>query len=262
MQEKVYVDQVMAGEITVDHERQREINPHHVKHLRTNWDEAAVGVIYLSKRDDHLYHCMDGQNRVAAGKEIDPTIIFNALVIEGLTPERESELFIKFNEVRKNVLPYDKWQQHLGFQDPMYVALDNMLKERGLKVGRAASTNRVAAISKMTVLYKKYGIHTIDVTLATLGASWSRTADSWRSTVIGAVARLVYMNPRIDLEHLQATLGSNEPAVWDDMRSGTSNSTDGDLEIAKEIANRYNRKKRGGNRLIVDPTPDDAVDES
>lgn len=254
--EKFYLDQVMAGEISVDHERQREISPAHVKYLRGNWDAAAMGVIYLSKREDGTYHCMDGQNRVAAGREADPTLVFNALVFEGLTPERESELFIKFNEIRKNVKWIDKWHQHLGFYDPPFLEMDRMLKTRGLKVGQAASANVIACIDKLMSLHRRYGIEAVEVTLATLSAAWPRTGDTWRATIIGAVARLVYMNPNIDLDHLSDTLRTNEPKSWDDMRSGGSTGSDGSILIAKQVAQRYNTKKRGKNRIIVDLVPD------
>lgn len=252
MSEKIYMDQIMAGEITVDHRHQREIIPAHVTYLRNNWDPAAIGVIYLSKRGDNLYHCIDGQNRVAAGQEIDPTIIFNALVIEGLTDERESELFIKFNEMRRGVQPYDRWQQHLGFQDPTYVELTQMLHKHGLDVGRAASANRVAALTKITGLYKRYGLDSLDLALQVLSASWSRTSDSWLGTLIGSVTKLIYMNPRISLDHLIDILSKNEPQQWDKMRAGGSTGSDADNHIAREIAERYNKTKRGRNRLILD----------
>lgn len=248
--EAVYLDQVMAGDIIIDHERQRELVPPLLTHLRRNWDTMALGVIYLSKRGDR-YHCMDGQHRVVVATELDNTTIFNALVFENLTPQRESELFIKFNEGRRSVSPYHKWVQHLGFEDPEYVEVEKIIHSHNLEAGQAASANRIACLGKLMSLRRKYDITAIDVTLAVLDAAWARTGESWRSTLVGAVCRLVYMNKQVDLEHLTEVLRGNEPRTWDDMRTGGSSGEDGDMQIAEQIAARYNRQKRGKNRLVV-----------
>lgn len=251
MKEKVYLDQVMAGEIIIDHDRQRELLPALIAHLRKTYDEMALGVIYLSKRGDGLYHCMDGQHRVTVATEQDPTIIFNALVFDGLTPERESELFIKFNEGRRSVSSLHKWQQHLGFEDPVYVELEEMLHRHGLDVAQNASNNRIAAISKMLWLHKRFGLDSLELAIETLSSAWPRTGDSWKGTLLGAVTKLIYMNPQINLHNLAEILRVNEPHVWDHMRTGGGTGMDGDIKIAEAIAVRYNKAKRGRNRIVL-----------
>lgn len=260
--EKFYMDQVFAGDINVDHEVQRELNSGHVYTIRKNMDQAAMGVIYLSKRSDGSYHCLDGQHRVWAMRELDPTFIFNALVYENLTLEREAELFIRFNEGRKAVGTYDKFIMHLKFGDQPHTSISDMLHSRGLEVGRVASANRIGAVGKLVDVANEFNLEVLDLTIAILSTAWSRDKDTWRSELIGAVSRLIYYNPQINTDDLSLTLRINEPINWVAMKDkGASTGKDADRSIARELADRYNKgdksqgrpSKRGRNRITADP---------
>jgi len=89
---------------------QREFRPAHADKIAANMDLNKLGYPICNYRDGH-YRLIDGQHRVAALKQWDPTIESSTLdceVYEGLSDAQEAEIFLGRDE-RKQIPPFDKF---------------------------------------------------------------------------------------------------------------------------------------------------------
>lgn len=117
----MYVDNVNVNDIVIDLRVQRPLDALRVDSMVKNFSPSAVGVICLSRRDNSIYVCLDGQHRVAACKKSGVEFV-TAEIYEGLTLAQEAEMFIERNSAQK--VPYlDKFFVRVTSEDSIALGM-------------------------------------------------------------------------------------------------------------------------------------------
>lgn len=151
---------IRPNELTVVFGIQREAIQAWVRKLSRNFRREAIGVIYVSKRQDGTLAMLDGQHRVLAliemGQGEQPV---DCLVYEGLSVDQEAELFLRFND-RRGVAATDKFRVGVAAGREDCVAIASILDELHLQIAGAPMTNGNAPIScpaAMLSIYNRSG---------------------------------------------------------------------------------------------------------
>lgn len=144
------IELVRPDAVSTDPRVQRPLDQSRVTAIVTNFKEAALGLILLSKRPDGSMICIDGQTRIAVllRKNLG-AVPRQMLVHRGLTLPEEAELFGLHNNT-KTLSPQVRFRVALLQGDPLTVASDAILVAHGWtsEIGKGASWRAVDALKK------------------------------------------------------------------------------------------------------------------
>jgi len=141
---KSRLEWLKIGLLHVDHLYQRQkLEEKQVLAIARNFNWACFGAITVQKRNG-IYYVTDGQHRLEAVKRRGDIISVPCSVTESLGVEYEALSFCGINSNRKAVSAYDKYQAMLTAKDPIYLCVEKMLSEKGLKIAQNSSVFTVA----------------------------------------------------------------------------------------------------------------------
>lgn len=248
------------SELTIVFAVQREAIDAWVRSLSRQFDIEAIGDIHVSKRSDGTLAVVDGQHRILALRQLgyDDLGVW-CHVYEDKTPEEECDLFLKLNN-RRNVTAADKFRIGVGAGLEDCVAINSLLRERGLAVTGEAQRIGASPISCAATLRsywskaqrERTGPQALAGALDVALAAWGPEGDSLHQSIIGGLSELFLDNAWIDSKHLAdklAKAGSpgrligKAKARYEYERSSLSRC------MAKVIADIYNSRRGKKDRL-------------
>lgn len=141
--------------LNVDHDYQRDV----VKHARINriansWSWARFGILSVARRPDDTFWVFDGQHRkLAADKRSDidelPCMVFTAS-----GPVDEAKMFLDVNCDRGTVGMLDRFKALVTQNDPIALAVRDMLAATGHVAGRGSCKTHVRCLGVLMLAMK------------------------------------------------------------------------------------------------------------
>ena len=205
------IEMVKVSELEVDPGVQRfRLDYNKVERIKRDFNEDSLGIVTVSwrrsgPRDPGVKIILDGWHRQVAVKELTEnqgTMLCR--VFEGLTPQEESWIFLQLNAGNQpNLL--DKFKQRLRAEEPVAVAIDNIVKQFGLAVG-IANQGQVACVGAMQKVYNlslKYEFepNLLDLSLRAITEAWGTDSQGTQGVIVEGVALLLAKHgERMDYE--------------------------------------------------------------
>jgi hypothetical protein len=164
----------------VDERYQRNLNMKMVRRIAENFDNKAMGVLTVSKRD-FGYAIIDGQHRYYAAKKIGIKVL-ECEVFEWLSLPDESKLFSTINMSRGKVRMIDQFRSMLVANEDDARNIVDILDSLELKIGKHTSNkgikNTISCVGTLLEFYKKIGFNEFYQSLSLLKDAYS---GDWRS---------------------------------------------------------------------------------
>ena len=226
-----------------------------VRAIAAGFDPDMIGAVALWSRPDlpvlrGRYVCIDGQHRCAAMRLIgydDQRV--PALLYEGLTMETAAELSLGLQD-RRNLHALDKHRAAAAAHERRAVEVDKIMgycRVEFVYHARSNDIGRVSAVAAVYQIWDRMG-EGLERVLSVCSRSWGGTAAGFGSSVLKLVMIVVCAHDgAVDDMHLVETLSARSPAQWviKDVSPRRSLSS-----LAQDVVVEYNKKVRGGNRLV------------
>lgn len=187
--------------------------PHYTKMAR-NFVREAVGTLVVSQRSDGQLFLVDGQHR----REACLAVGIKTLVVEmhhGLTEQEEGLLFLLKN--RESIKPDRSSEYKIAVTAalPEFVATEEVLEKRGLKVRKSASANVVGACTTVVDITQKYGPDVLERVLIVAENAWGREGTSWSASLLAGLGMFLGRHgDRVDDKALAARLARLTALQW------------------------------------------------
>lgn len=235
--------------ITVDHRFQRDLRTYWVKRIIREFDPEKFGTITVSRRADGSIIVLDGQHRLAAALEcLGPDQLVPCLVYEGLTSEREAQVFLGENS-RLGVSAVETYRASLQAKEPWAVRINELLEHPvGYKIAPGGKGPHLQCVAALHLAYD-HG-HLDDVVKVMHGA-WPFT--SWTANTVKALTAILIAHPTLDLGRMTVRLHTSletdvvmrgRKVMEGEREAGRRTSVE--AGIAEVMVRLYNRNLRSG----------------
>lgn len=219
-------------DLFIDPSYQREEKPQHVKKIADDWDEAQLGVLEVSEREDG-YAVFDGQHRLKAA-ETRGEANLPCLVHTGLTPQEEAELFRQLQDNRKALTPLDRFKARHFAEDPVAVGIFKLAEKHKYKVGTGPKS-----IQSIVAFERVYLRGNLDESLNILGM-WRGDAKQLEGSLIDGLSRFLLLYPEADRGRAREQWAEFSPTVIlrrsaEFMATAHSSKAAGVLEVLRDL---------------------------
>lgn len=145
--------------IVIDHRFQRPEKESLIDAIAANPLPMAFGVPVCFKRDNGVFYCADGQQRIKGVlKSANPPLLIPTVWWTVAGVQHEAEIFVRINEYRKQLSPHEKHVAKLVAKDPASVAIERLVETAGLSISnRSGSTRTIGAIAGLHYVYNVAG---------------------------------------------------------------------------------------------------------
>lgn len=154
-QSVVTIEWLPAKAMMVDPSVQRPFNPTRAEKINSDFDENALGMFTISRRDDGTLHIVDGQHRhgviILRGEE---DRLIHCQVHHGLTHQTEARMFRLLNNA-KPVSVLERFIVRVEEGEPIAVAINSILNERGWRLGTAKLDGIFGAVASIEGPYRR-----------------------------------------------------------------------------------------------------------
>jgi len=223
----------------------RLINIADAKKKAAEWDENAVGLIVVSKRDN-VYHIIDGQHRVYAANLLRKSALM-CQVIEGLTYEEEAALFVKLNKNRRGLLIFDYIKALHEAKDNKIMDLWDAVESVGFTISNGGGHNKIQAVKCLINIYEKLGKQQVVYVLKILRDVWAGDEKSLINLIIDGMNEFIKtyqdeFNEMILINHLKKV----EPSKLVSLANSDMTNCSKKTKMARAILYYYNYGLRTG----------------
>ncbi|MCM3273071.1 DUF6551 family protein [Paenibacillus elgii] len=199
---KKYQREVELSNLKVDRQYQRDLTKANVNKIIKNFDNACIGVITVSAREDGFYYIIDGQHRVEAMR----TMKFSkapCLVMEGLTYEEEAKMYYHFNTTKK-INQQDRNKARLQFQDQTILDIVRIAESCNLKITfKDKEAEGIRAHNSLEAIYNRCGAEHLENVLRVISEAFAGHKDSLQGRFIQGVSEfLIKYGDLVELSNL------------------------------------------------------------
>lgn len=232
-----------------------------VRAIAAEFDPDALGVLYISRRDDGTNYVLDGDNRIEALRTMGwvdqrvPTHVYH-----GLTQAREAELFVEFNQKRTKPKPVDIFQAQVKANDEQALAITKVLATRGLVVSIHKTHGNVMAVQALQTVFNSAGGRVLGEVLDIASNAWGKGHQSFQADILwGIGVILARYGKRVNPTRLSKRLARYEPGtivtqarmLKQAEHGGQADNRSGSY-VARNILNVYNSGLRNESKLTWD----------
>lgn len=190
-----------------------------VQAMARQFDERAIGTVYLSLRPDGMYAILDGQHRIATAN-LKGVRQVPARVFIDLSYEEEAALYVKFATVNQQS-PMDKFRARLEAKEPLALDIvDVLYSVGGLHVGIGQQDHTIQAITVIEGLYRRVGRAHLRHVLTTIYRTWQGTPRAYTHPILSGISSFLLRyegltekddGVKLDWQHLISTLAHMTP---------------------------------------------------
>lgn len=201
---------VSVNDLEIDPQVQRfRYNPRKVEHIVKNYNEAAIGLITVSRRNAVTLVVVDGWHRWEAKRRIsDSTGEMLCRVFDGLTLAEEAQMFLDLNPGNQPTA-LDRYRMRLLTDDPDTLAIDAAIHAYGWAVHPQKGVGHlqcVNALHRVQNLAKAGGEATEDLlknTILVVSRAWPGQAEAGAAVLLeGTSAVLNEYREKLDMDRL------------------------------------------------------------
>jgi hypothetical protein len=200
---------------------QRPTNPKQVDNIVQYFDEAKLGTMTVSKRDNKTA-IIDGAHRLAALRRLEYTHAV-CEVLTGLTLEQEAEYFAKQGQDKRALRPFDLYKAGLIAGDEKCLRIEETLKANDFRIGFAAKDFfQIGAIRALSDIVDDYGYDTLDETLMLISDTWYGMPKATHGDCLLGVAEFIHrFGLAVDFVAFSESLRHRLSAIWQEYRDAT-----------------------------------------
>ena len=193
---------VPVADLEVDPKVQRDhVDWRKIERMGREFNEDSLGIVTVSRRTtpngtEVAKIILDGQHRHIVVKErTDNTGTMLCRVFEGLTPQEESWIFLQLNAGNQPNL-IDKYRQRLRAEEPVAVAIDEILKTFGLGVANNSNPGSIACVGALQKVYlnsikNDFEPNLLDLSLRAIVSAWGIEPQGLQGTLVEGVSLLL-----------------------------------------------------------------------
>jgi hypothetical protein len=147
---------IPVSDLEIDRSVQRDhLDLRKIERMVKNFNEAALGVIIVSRRNRVTNIVIDGMHRTQAVKEVtDNTGKVLCHVFHDLSRKDEAQMFLDLNAGTQPTL-IDKYKKRLITEDPVAVGIDELLRAYGFTIDNNNQNGSVNAVGAVERVYTK-----------------------------------------------------------------------------------------------------------
>jgi len=183
--------------IIIDHTYQRARKNTLVQQIAQSPSWEAFGVPVCFRRENGMYYCADGQQRIAGllasekPPKLVPIVVFD---IQDVTDE--AQVFVRINEWRKSLQPIEKHKSKIVARDPAALAMEKAVAEAGFTIDNntgqgVANAKTIQAVAALGVVYNRIGEEGVLQTLTCIREAWPNDQTAIKSHMLRGVAELI-----------------------------------------------------------------------
>lgn len=244
------LDWVPISLIDVDSSYQREISGRRAHDIAMRFCWRDFGAVILAPRTDAngkgRYFVTDGQHRVAAARLHPQVTEVPALIVDAGETDAQAANFLAVNRDRRAVTTIERHWAGITARDPDALRVQAVVEAAGCEIAPAMGIARPHMTNAVTALHRacsRYGDNATRLALQTLRRAWPDNDRALKGTLITALARVIEVNPGIDLARLAAKLsdmGQGEISANAEALRKISGGT-AETVLARAITEAYNR---------------------
>ena len=218
--------QMMAGDLYVDKNTQRDANHQRVDLVRWHWNWYMSEVPTVAPMGGGKYRVIEGQHRVLALQRADPTILTWVVVLpESVTMKEQAKLGHDISKGRLLHNPLELWNQRLKVGEPHEVLTDTALARLGLHLGRGKGPATIRCVYAVNRIVHggghtpEYGSQLMADTAEVILQAFPKydpqsTINRWDELIVKVVAAFLDKFPDIDRTRLVLKLGARPAKAW------------------------------------------------
>ena len=190
-------------------EAQRGLNEREAKRIAENFDPDAFGVCTVTLPNGNgIYHCIDGQTRIAAVRMAlgeDQAVPCN--VLNTTDVKRAADIFSKMNSGRSKPGAIERFKVAVTAGYEMETAINKLITSLGYHVGTGGDDGTLRAVATCCAIYKRHGLDTLRDTLLIIRSTWGRDAEAVDGVILSGYAEfLAEHGMRVDAKRLIARM--------------------------------------------------------
>lgn len=197
------VRMVELSKITIPIEYQRRFDQKRAETIAAEFNEESCNVLTVALRTNGDLVATEGQHRLWALKELGYKF-WPCWVVEGKTLAQEAGIWVNMNVRRKQPTSPDTWKARRTEQDPIVLAIEDIIHDLGLEINEENSKawNVIRASSAVERIYRGVGRRALVTTLRTVMEAWPQQADAFRGPVLlGVASFLTYYKDDREFNH-------------------------------------------------------------
>jgi len=243
-----YIAALRAGDLTVDHSYQRDLDKARVRQMAEVWDPTMLGVLDVADRGPDAsprYAIINGQHRHATAILADPRgedvpLVCN--VHRGLTVADEALLFHQLDATTRRLTGWDRWHARRGAQDAAVEQIEAVVAEFDMKCKPGNVDGYIGSVGALEHLWSIGGPGLVRGTLSALVASYGKGWAAYQSPIVSGVGLLLHYYADLDLARLDAALTKSTPQQLRAQAVGYRELMPGALYrlVAQILVNRIN----------------------
>lgn len=169
---------------------QRTTNHSQVKNIVKYFDEAKLGTLTVSLRDEK-YYIIDGAHRLSALRALNYS---HALceILMGLTIEDEANYFRRQGQDKRPLKPLDLFKAGIIAEDEKCLRINEIVKSNNFQIGFShKNIYQIGAINALFSIVDEYGFEVLDDTLCLIAYTWAGIAKATHGVCLLGVAEFV-----------------------------------------------------------------------
>ena len=186
------------------------------------FDPDAFGILQVTLPNGKgIYHCVDGQGRHRAVKEMwggDERV--PCQVLNAKTPKRAAELFAKFNTSRSHVSAVYRFNVAVTACEPVELACSKILASLGYVAALDHEPSSIRAIGTVLSVYRQHGPDVLMFALSTIKDTWGFADGAVEGAILRGYGLFFGSYDNIDISRLIKTGKKRSPGhLLDDAKA-------------------------------------------
>lgn len=179
--------------IIVDHKYQREQKPALISRIAASFDPMLFGRPICFLRENGMRYAIDGQQRIAAAKILDPPMRSIPVVsFELVGIQREAEVFVRINEARKSLTGLEKHRGKIVAKDPAALQIERAVERAGFSIGvNHGSSRSIAAVGSLAYANDRVGEDGIVQILTVVREAWGDDRKALDGIILRTLADII-----------------------------------------------------------------------
>ena len=256
---------IAVEKLQVDPAYQPSLAQSRVNSIASKFDPDLLQAITVNVRTDGTWYVIDGQHRVAAIRKRGLRSV-KAWVFYGLSVAEEASLFYKLATQRRGSLPaIARYQSLLAAEDVEIVAIQKVLDEHHLIIGKSGGCNRIAAVNAILWIWREHGEVIFRESLNVILKAYPSDNHRWIAPLLESVAMFIKRYPEASIDRLtgklQTTIATKVIAEINHLNEGingamaSSGHRDRPVYLridcgAEVLVRYYNRNLKESSRLL------------
>lgn len=172
---------------------QRNLDERKAKAIADAFDPEVFGVVTVCQANGAgVYHCIDGQHRVAAVRmALGENQAVPCNVISASDPKRAAQIFNVMNGSRSKPQAVDMFKVRVTAGEETEVAVNRTLNALGYRVAISSEDGTIRAVQTCCAVYRRFGVDVLRDAISTIKDTWGRSADAVDGHIINGFAEFL-----------------------------------------------------------------------